>query len=146
MERSAQSLTVAQLITTSIEQVERDDLWETHEESDEVFLANSAELCKTLNRYLRIPIERVIRSRVMLGTNVAPQGGRLWKLQLRGGKEFYIVEFHSPRKVQAIGSPLRVLANASEGWSIAAVRSDDLLFVFVSTSDLNRTLRLSPLA
>lgn len=142
---AAQSLTVAQLITTSIEQVERDGPWEMHEDSDEIFLASSAELRNVLNRTLRVPVEGAIRSRAILGTNIAPQG-RLWKLQLRGGKEFYVVEFHSPRKVQTIGGPLRILSNASDGWSIAAVRSDNLLFVFVSKSDLNRALRPSPLA
>ncbi len=142
---AAQSLTVEQLIAVSIDQVASSHQWTAHPKGVGGLNADLTELQALLNVCLRVPIDESLQYREIVRTKIA-QHGRLWKLQLQGGKELFVVEFYNPRKIQTINNQLRILTGPSNGWATAAVTSGDRLFVFMSRSELSRSLRLTQLA
>lgn len=100
---------------------------------------------QVLSKYLRVYPSGVMETRAIRRNEISSDG-RVWRIPLATDSELYVLVFNSHRDVKNIDSRLNLLAGTSLGWSTAAVRASDRLFVFISKDDLKQSLRFIPLA
>lgn len=71
---------------------------------------------------------------------------KTWKLTVENQPAFYVMEFVDPARVNDLDEQPRVIRLQSGGWSMAAFRSQDRVFVIAMRGDIRRHLVTGPLA
>jgi len=140
---SSTFLTAQQLVSTCSEQLSQADAWEVFH--DQVEQSELSVLTDALRKYLRSSPSGGMETMALVRTEVSPRG-RVWRIPVSGGSELYVFVFHAPRSVQNLDQQLKFISDLSQGWSSAAVATNDGLLVFMSKDDLRKSLRFMPLA
>ncbi len=98
------------------------------------------------------PLMRGVRERLTLvgyhrrdASELAEACG-VWKFATSDGKSLYVFRFDAPRPVLNISGRLQVIAEASGGWSIAAMQRGSQLWVAAVDGNIERYFQSSPLA
>ena len=71
---------------------------------------------------------------------------RLWKLEFENQPTLYAVELLDAPSVQGVQQYLQRLNQANQSWSMATIRAEKSVFVFLTKGNLDLLMQVSPLA